>query len=60
MKASDRLQLVRSLMLRQKAVYYKTKTIIGESDSLLFTVYVDYNILRRNLRHGTVQVCMAD
>ena len=44
----------------QKAVYFKTKTIIGESDSLLFTVYVDYNILRRNLRHGTVQVCMAD
>jgi len=26
---------------KQKAVYYKTKTILGESDSLLFTVYVD-------------------
>jgi S-layer protein (TIGR01567 family) len=26
---------------KNKAVYYKTKTILGESDSLLFTVYVD-------------------
>src|SRR5659263_606821 len=26
---------------QQKAVYFKTKTIIGESDALLFTVYVD-------------------
>jgi S-layer protein (TIGR01567 family) len=26
---------------KQKAVYYKTKTIQGESDALLFTVYVD-------------------
>jgi|GEM_PF-6589947 len=26
---------------KQKAVYTKTKTILGESDSLLFTVYVD-------------------
>jgi S-layer protein (TIGR01567 family) len=26
---------------QQKAVYYKTKTIMGESDALLFTVYVD-------------------
>ena len=26
---------------KQKAVYYKTRTILGESDSLLFTVYVD-------------------
>ena len=26
---------------KQKAVYYKTKTILNESDSLLFTVYVD-------------------
>jgi len=26
---------------KQKAVYYKTRTILGESDSLLFTIYVD-------------------
>ncbi|MCZ7401690.1 MAG: S-layer protein domain-containing protein [Candidatus Methanoperedens sp.] len=26
---------------KQKAVYYKTKTILGESNALLFTVYVD-------------------
>ena len=26
---------------KQPAVYYKTKTILGESDALLFTVYVD-------------------
>jgi len=26
---------------KQKAVYYKTKTILGESNTLLFTVYVD-------------------
>ncbi|HWQ96078.1 MAG TPA: S-layer protein domain-containing protein [Candidatus Methylomirabilis sp.] len=26
---------------KQKAVYYKTKTILGESDALLFMVYVD-------------------
>ena len=26
---------------KQKAVFYKTKTILGESDSLLFTVYID-------------------
>jgi S-layer protein (TIGR01567 family) len=26
---------------KQNAVYYKTKTILGEQDSLLFTVYVD-------------------
>jgi len=26
---------------KQKAVFYKTKTILGESDTLLFTVYVD-------------------
>ncbi len=26
---------------KEKAVYYKTKTIMGESDALLFTVYVD-------------------
>jgi S-layer protein (TIGR01567 family) len=26
---------------KQNAVYYKTKTILGESDALLFTVYVD-------------------
>ncbi|MFA4956961.1 MAG: S-layer protein domain-containing protein [Candidatus Methanoperedens sp.] len=30
-----------TLSAKQKAVYYKTKTILGESDALLFTVYVD-------------------
>jgi len=45
---------------KQKAVYTKTKTILGESDALLFAVYCGYNILRSNFGHGTVQVCMAD
>jgi len=30
-----------TIMDKEKALYYKTKTIQGESDALLFTVYVD-------------------